>query len=224
MQISITGKLGSGKSTVCKMIRDRYDYEIFSTGAIQREVAREMGISTLELNKRMKQDHSLDTRIDEATTRLSRERRDCRLIFDSRMAWHFAEDTFKIFLTVDPTVAAQRVMANPRDSEERYRSVEEARDKLVERSRVEQSRFRELYGVDYCDYGNYNLVVDSSARTPEEIVDIIWEAFRAFGCCTALQRAVRKGRELPDVPSRRTHRQNRAFFIDFMPKNAPFAD
>ncbi len=205
MQISITGKLGSGKSTVCKMIRDRYDYEIFSTGAIQREVAREMGISTLELNKRMKQDHSLDTRIDEATTRLSRERRDCRLIFDSRMAWHFAEDTFKIFLTVDPTVAAQRVMANPRDSEERYRSVEEARDKLVERSRVEQSRFRELYGVDYCDYGNYNLVVDSSARTPE-------------------QRAVRKGRELPDVPSRRTHRQNRAFFIDFMPKNAPFAD
>ena len=175
MQISITGKLGSGKSTVCKMIRDRYDYEIFSTGAIQREVAREMGISTLELNKRMKQDHSLDTRIDEATTRLSRERRDCRLIFDSRMAWHFAEDTFKIFLTVDPTVAAQRVMANPRDSEERYRSVEEARDKLVERSRVEQSRFRELYGVDYCDY-----VVDSSARTPEEIVDIIWEAFRAY--------------------------------------------
>lgn len=180
MQISITGKLGSGKSTVCKMIRDRYDYEIFSTGTIQREVAREMGISTLELNKRMKQDHSLDTRIDEATTRLSRERRDCRLIFDSRMAWHFAEDTFKIFLTVDPTVAAQRVMANPRDSEERYRSVEEARDKLVERSRVEQSRFRELYGVDYCDYGNYNLVVDSSARTPEEIVDIIWEAFRAY--------------------------------------------
>ena len=180
MQISITGKLGSGKSTVCKMIRDRYDYEIFSTGAIQREVAREMGISTLERNKRMKQDHSLDTRIDEATTRLSRERRDCRLIFDSRMAWHFAEDTFKIFLTVDPTVAAQRVMANPRDSEERYRSVEEARDKHVERSRVEQSRFRELYGVDYCDYGNYNLAVDSSARTPEEIVDIIWEAFRAY--------------------------------------------
>lgn len=86
MQISITGKLGSGKSTVCKMIRDRYDYEIFSTGAIQREVAREMGISTLELNKRMKQDHSLDTRIDEATTRLSRERRDCRLILIH--AWH----------------------------------------------------------------------------------------------------------------------------------------
>lgn len=46
----------------------------------------------------------------------------------------------------------------------------------------------------------------------------------AFGYYTALQRAGRKGRGLPDAPSRRTHRQNRAFFIDFMPKNAPFAD
>lgn len=180
MHISITGKLGSGKSTICSLIRDRYGYEIFSTGAIQREIARSMGISTLELNKRMKLDHSLDDKIDETTTRLSRERRDDKLIFDSRMAWHFAENTFKIFLTVDPTVAATRVMANQRDAEERYASVEEARDKLVERSRVEQARFIELYGVDYYDYANYNLVVDSSTRTPAEIVDIIWNAFEAY--------------------------------------------
>ena len=40
MHISITGKLGSGKSTVCHLIHDLYGYEIFSTGAIQREVAR----------------------------------------------------------------------------------------------------------------------------------------------------------------------------------------
>lgn len=180
MHISITGKLGSGKSTVCHLIRDRYGYEIFSTGAIQREIARSLGISTLELNIRMKTDHSLDDKIDETTTRLSRERRDEKLIFDSRMAWHFAENTFKIFLTVDPTVAAERVMANQRDAEERYTSIEEARDKLVERSRVEQARFMQLYGVDYYDYNNYNLVVDSSARTPEEIVDIIWDTFQTY--------------------------------------------
>ncbi len=190
MHISITGRLGSGKSTVCKIIHDRYGYEIFSTGAIQREIAREMGISTLELNRLMEQDHGLDNKIDETTARLSRERRDERLIFDSRMAWHFAENTFKIFLTVDPTVAAERVMANPRDAEERYESVEEARDKLVERSQVEQARFRELYGVDYYDYANYNLVVDSSARTPEEIVDVIWNALLAYQADPAANRHI----------------------------------
>ncbi len=180
MHISITGKLGSGKSTICNLIKEKYGYEIFSTGAIQREVARSMGITTLELNQRMKLDHSLDDTIDATTTRLSRERRDDKLIFDSRMAWHFAEHTFKIFLTVDPKVAAARVMANQRGDEERYASADEACEKLVERSRVEQARFIELYGVDYYDFNNYNLVIDSSRRTPDEIVDLIWAAFEAY--------------------------------------------
>lgn len=180
MHISITGKLGSGKSTVCHMIRDTYGYEIFSTGAIQREVARERGITTLELNRLMETDHSLDNIIDTTTTKLSRERKGDKLIFDSRMAWHFAENTFKIFLTIDPAVAAARVMANQRGDEEKYATVEEARDGLIERSRVEQARFIQLYGVDYYDFNNYNLVVDTSRRTPEEVVSIIWSAFQAY--------------------------------------------
>ena len=180
MHITITGQLGSGKSTICNLIKDRYGYEIFSTGAIQREVAREKGITTLELNKLMKVDHSLDDIIDTTTTKLSVERKDDKLIFDSRMAWHFAKDTFKIFLMVDPKVAAERVMANQRGEEETYASVEEACAKLVERSQVEQKRFVELYGVDYYDVNNYNLVIDSSHLTPDEIVNIIWESFVAY--------------------------------------------
>ena len=180
MHITITGQLGSGKSTICNLIKDKYGYEIFSTGAIQREVAREKGITTLELNKLMEVDHSLDDIIDTTTTRLSVERKDDKLIFDSRMAWHFAKDTFKIFLKVDPRVAAERVMANQRGAEETYASVEEACAKLVERSRVEQKRFVELYGVDYYDVNNYNLVVDSSHLTPEQIVQALWDAFVAY--------------------------------------------
>ena len=180
MHITITGQLGSGKSTVCKLISQRYGYEIFSTGTIQREIARERGLTTLELNKLMEIDHSLDDMIDATTTKLSIERKDEKLIFDSRMAWHFAKDTFKIFLTVDPMVAAQRVMADQRGQEETYSSVEEACAGLIERSQVEQKRFVELYGVDYYDVNNYNLVVDSSNLTPNQIVDIIWESFKDY--------------------------------------------
>ena len=180
MHISITGKLGSGKSTICNLIKDTYGFEIFSTGAIQREVARERGITTLELNELMKVDHSLDDIIDATTTRLSVERAGDKLIFDSRMAWHFATNTFKIFVTVDPMVAAQRVIAAGRGSEECYTCVEEARDNLIKRSLVEQERFKTLYGVDYYDYNNYNLVVDSSYRSPDEVLAIIWEAYQAY--------------------------------------------
>ncbi len=180
MLISITGKLGSGKSTVCNLLKDRYGFEIYSTGAFQREVARSMGITTLELNKRLREDPSLDYVIDDAVKKLSIERAQDKLIFDSRMAWHFADKSFKIFLTIDPCEAARRVMLNQRGSEEFYADEDEACAKLIERSQVEQARFMQIYGVDYYDFNNFDLIVDTTRRTPEQILDIIMAAYNAY--------------------------------------------
>ena len=180
MLISITGKLGSGKSTICNLLKDRYGFEIYSTGAFQREVAREMGITTLELNKRLREDPSLDYVIDDAVKKLSIERAQDKLIFDSRMAWHFANKSFKIFLTIDPREAARRVMLNQRGSEEFYANEDEACEKLIERSQVEQARFMQIYGVDYYDFNNFDLIVDTTSRTPDEIINIIVAAYESY--------------------------------------------
>ena len=180
MLISITGKLGSGKSTICNLLKDRYGFEIYSTGAFQREVARKMGITTLELNKRLREDPSLDYVIDDAVKQLSIERAQDKLIFDSRMAWHFAQKSFKIFLTIEPCEAARRVMLNQRGCEEFYADENEACEKLIERSQVEQARFMQIYGVDYYDFNNFDLIVDTTHRTPEEILEIIMAAYNAY--------------------------------------------
>ncbi len=180
MLISITGKLGSGKSTVCNLLKDRYGFEIYSTGAFQREVARKMGITTLELNKRLREDPSLDYIIDDAVKQMSIEKAEEKLIFDSRMAWHFAVKSFKIFLTIDPCEAARRVMKNQRGCEEFYADENEACEKLIERSQVEQARFMQIYGVDYYDFDNYDLIVDTTARTPDEIIEIIMSAYESY--------------------------------------------
>lgn len=180
MLITITGKLGSGKSTICNILKEQYGYEIFSTGSINREFARRLGITTLELNKRLMEDPSLDKEIDGTVTKLSEEKKDEKLIFDSRMAWHFAKNTFKIFLTIDPMEAARRVMLNQRGSEEHYDSVEEACEKLIERSNVERARFLDIYGVDYHDPNNFNIIVDTTSRTPDEIVKAIMENYEIY--------------------------------------------
>lgn len=180
MHITIAGKLGSGKSTICKALQKEHGFEIYSTGAVQREVANEMGISTLELNQRMLSDPALDHVIDDAVAKLSRERREDAIIFDSRMAWHFAERSFKIFVTVDPLIAAQRVMRDPRGSEETYRDVLEARDKLLERGRVENARFRDIYHVDNLDYHNYDLIIDTSFAPPDAVCATLYSCYQDY--------------------------------------------
>lgn len=175
MQIAFSGKLGSGKSTVCKILNEQYGYEIYSTGTIQRKIAEDMGITTLELNKRMSTDPALDHVIDDAVVELSRKRAGDKLIYDSRMAWHFAENTFKVYMYVDPTVAAKRVFAADRGNVEKYESVDEAKEMLIARSLEENRRFKDIYGVDNFDYRNYDLIIDSTSATPEQIAEAIAE-------------------------------------------------
>ena len=82
MHITITGNLGSGKSTICKILNKKYDFEIYSTGKVQRQLAQEMGMTTLELNQLMRKETKYDHMIDDATARISRENQDKDIVFD----------------------------------------------------------------------------------------------------------------------------------------------
>ena len=82
MHITMAGKLGSGKSTIARLLNERHGFEIYSTGKIQRELARNFGVSTLEMNKLMSQDTKYDHMIDDEVTRISVERAEDKLLFD----------------------------------------------------------------------------------------------------------------------------------------------
>lgn len=176
MHIAITGKLGSGKTTVSQLLSSRLGFEIYSTGSIQRKAAADMGISTLELNQRMMSDPSFDHVIDDTVAAVSRERD--RIIFDSRMAWHFAANAFRVFLTIETPEAARRVYLAERGDVEKYSTVEEAEAALEERCALERERFRTIYGVDYTDPANYDLVIDTTHKTSDEVADTIIAAYK----------------------------------------------
>ena len=73
MHITLTGNLGSGKSTLSKILEAEYGYEIFSTGKVIRKIAEEHGLSVLEMNELMNKDPKYDHEIDDTTARISRE-------------------------------------------------------------------------------------------------------------------------------------------------------
>lgn len=183
MYITIAGELGSGKSTVAKLIQDRYGFEIYSTGTVQREIAKEKGITTLELNLQMAQnpDNDYDKLIDNKTIEISRTSHDKDIIFDSRMAWHFVDHSFKVYVIVDNYVAAGRVILADRGKEEHYDTIDEAAAALRKRKSVEDSRFAEMYHVETTNFQNYNLVVDSSHMSPEGLCEFIMDKAKNHG-------------------------------------------
>ena len=192
MHITLTGNLGSGKSTICKLLKGSYGYEIFSTGTIQRTIADEMGLTTLELNQLMCTDKKYDHLIDDTTTRIAKENPDKSLIFDSRLAWHFVEESFKVFLSVSLEVAAQRVFHDNRGSVESYQSIEDAMEQLKARAQTEDRRYQELYGLDYFNFSNYNLILDSTNSAPELLTEVMLEEEKAYEALTAQERAAGK--------------------------------
>ena len=174
MHITITGNLGSGKSTVCRLLEANHGFEYYSTGTIQRKIAEEMGLNVLEMNKIMCSDSKYDNMIDNTTARISRENPDKDMIFDSRLAWNFVEKSFKIFLTVSLNEAAKRVFADDKRGEvEKYKSIEDTREQLRLRAQTEDRRYKDIYNLNYFDFSNYNLILDSTCCTPGMLTKVI---------------------------------------------------
>lgn len=181
MFITINGQLGSGKSAVCHILQEQHGFSVFNTGRILRERANELGISVLELNEKAKEDFALDHYIDHKTVEFAAEHAGEKIIYDSRMAWHFVPGAFRVHLLVRPSIAAERVFFNRvGQAEETYASKEAAMNDLIARRRSEAERYEMIYGVSMLDYGNYDLILDTSTLTPEEVAAIILEECTKF--------------------------------------------
>ena len=173
-KISLAGDLGSGKSTVSAILIERLGAEYYHTGAIVRSVAEKRGMSVVELNKYMETHPELDKEIDDGLVELSKSEK--RLIIDSRMAWHFTEGTFKVYLSTDVETSALRIMGANRTGEHASTLEETIADTRARRE-SEKKRYFEKYGVNIKDLMNYSVVIDTTYATPTEVADCICEAF-----------------------------------------------
>jgi len=95
MIITISGMVGSGKSTVAKIIANKLGYGYVSIGDFRRQKAKELGLTINEYNRKGEADFSTD---EEADNYLITFRDKKNFIIDSRLGFHFIPKSFKIFL------------------------------------------------------------------------------------------------------------------------------
>lgn len=91
-------------------------------------------------------------------------------IVDSRLAFHNIPQAFSVRLISNPKIAAERLFNDKsRGKEDNYATVEEAFEAREKRRLGEQKRYKERYGVDLENDNNYDLIIDTSYSTTEDI-------------------------------------------------------
>lgn len=169
-RISLTGDLGSGKSTIAEVLSKEFDAKIISGGRIQRELAEKMGLTIEQFNIFMENDRSFDKKLDDML--IAYNDVSGNFIFDSRMSWYFVPSAVSFYLKVEPREAARRVYA-ARRGDETYASEDEALTCLLSRRASEAKRYMLYYGQKITDMSNYDFVIDTTDKSPLEVCEII---------------------------------------------------
>ena len=171
MIIAISGKAGSGKSTVAKELAKKLGLKHYSVGDLMRKMAKEKGITLLELGRRAEKDKSIDRELDERQIELGSNEKD--FVIDGRLtAFFMPKADLKVFLDCDDKVRAERVLKNER-KDERGKSLNDIIKKINEREESERKRYKGYYNADYYNKSLYDLVINTTFLTVEEVIDNI---------------------------------------------------
>ena len=176
--ITLSGELGSGKSTVANYLISKMPFKIVSAGLLFRQLAAKHGMSAKEFNEFIENDPKYDHYVDDTMAELGRT--DEKIIFDSRMAWHFVPSSFKIYLYVDVDTATERIFNDVGRVSESYSDKKTARQEIIDRRKSELLRYQNFYHCNLDDYSNYDLIVDTSHATREEVNELVFNSFMAF--------------------------------------------
>ena len=178
--IAITGSIAGGKSKVVRKIASKLGMDTYSASESFRKLARDNNMDLATFNEYIEDNPDIDKKIDEELSEYLNSHDN--LVVDSRLAWHFVNDAFKVCITVDIDVAALRLSkdASNRNVEDKYETVDSAKKAIIKRQSYERERYIREYGIDIHDFSNYDFVLDSTNMSTDEMANIIIDKYNEW--------------------------------------------
>lgn len=177
--IALSGELASGKGTVSKILMNDLHYGVYRNGEYVRSLAKELGIDINDMNFYLEKHPEIDRDIEASASKYALNNDE--FIIDARLGWYAVPESFKVYLTVDLDEAARRAFGDEnRKVTEKFNSVEEQKNAIIGRRKSENARYLELYGVIQDNFDNYDLVIDTTKKTPDEVAHIIEEEYKKW--------------------------------------------
>ena len=177
--ITMAGDIASGKGTVTSLLKEELGYEIYKNGEYVRKLAKDMNMSIVEFQEYLNQHEEIDREVEKSASIYAKEHDN--LIIDARLGFYAVPHSFKVYLKVDLREAARRAYNDSlRKDTEIYNSIEDAMRDIKYRYDQENMRYLKTYNVKRDDMNNYELVIDTTQKAPEEVANIILTQYREW--------------------------------------------
>lgn len=168
-KIIISGSVGSGKTTISKLLAEKIGATFFSAGEYVRNLAIENNMQLENFMNYIENDSSYDFELHNNFLKYS-EKLDS-YVFDYRIGFVFEPKPFSIFLIVSDSIGQDRISG--RDNVKFQKNLFFQKYNKINRDNKLRQRFNNVFGVDFCDLSKYDLVINTDNLNTNEILELI---------------------------------------------------
>ncbi len=164
--IAVGGPSGSGKTTYARYIAKKLGLPHVSAGSLFRKLAKERGMTLVELNKEAETNPVIDYLIDKMSLD---EAKKGNVVLEGHLTPWVVKDyaDLMIYVNAPINVRVKRI------AEREGRDWKEVLTETAKRELSHAIRFKKLYGLDLTDLSIFDYVIDTEKIGVEGVQEII---------------------------------------------------
>jgi len=147
-------------------------------GKIRRMKAKSIGMTLAEYNKLAETNPKTDIDVDKYQEQLGQKHDN--FVIQGRTSWFFIPHSLKIFIDVDKTVGAQRVLEqlnrkNERNEDKNILTINDLKKSHAKRMACDKKRYKKYYNIaNAFNKKHYDYVIDTTDLTKKQVFDNIY--------------------------------------------------
>ena len=171
--ITVSGKAGSGKTTVARELSGDLNLKYLSMGRIFSELAKERGMTLSDFSKYAESNKDIDLEIDGKQKEYAKKG---NIVIEGRLSGHIIDSAdLKIWLAASLDERVKRIIGREK------RNYDDVLEETKTREESEKKRYYKYYQIDIDDLDKYDVIINTQKWSAKEIIDIVKSIYLKSG-------------------------------------------
>ena len=169
-KLTVSGKPGSGTSTLVELLSEYRGWDSVNGGEIFRKEAQRRKLSVEDFSSLCKEDFEVDRSLDDTLKELISSVSGPSIVESRLSGWwaYLAEiECLRIWVEVSDEERARRIQSREGGDYEDVLKLSQRRNY------DDMERYQELYGIDLNDMSPYNMIIDADSLDASEVLELV---------------------------------------------------